>query len=87
MARRSQQLSCGEGDGKCNSKFELKCGVWLRLKGRASCKKVNEIIKSRMQITRAFKGKAVTDAAGEVMMLRIVSKFLSVFELSSFSMS
>ena len=59
--------------------------LWLR--GGTSRKKVNEIIKSRMQITRAFKGKGVTDAAGEVVMLRIVSKFLSVFELSSFSMS
>ena len=87
MARRSQQLSCGEGNGKCNSKLELKSGVWLRLNRRATCKKVNKIIKGRMQISRAFKGKGVTNAAGEVVMLGVVSKFLSVFELSSFSMS
>ena len=87
MARRSQQLSCGEGDGECNSKLELKCGVWLRLDGRTTCKKVNKIIKGRMQISRAFEGKGVTNAAGEVVMLGVVSKFLSVFELSSFSVS
>ena len=87
MARRPQQLSCGEGDCKSNSKLELKSGVWLRLNRRATCKKVNKIIKGRMQISRAFEGKGVTNAAGEVVMLGVVSKFLSVFELSSFSVS
>jgi hypothetical protein len=50
----------------------LEGSVRSRLRGRASGKEVDEIIKRRMKIPRAFKGKREAYATGVVMMFEIV---------------
>ena len=72
MTGRLQECSSSKGNGKGNDKTKLEGSMRSRLRRRTSGKEVDEIIKRRVKVSRAFKGKRITDAAGIVMMLEIV---------------
>jgi|LauGreDrversion4_2_1035121.scaffolds.fasta_scaffold317450_1 hypothetical protein len=72
MTGRLQECSSSKGNGKGNDKTKLEGSMRSRLGRRASGKEVDEIIKRRVKVSRALKGKRITDAAGIVMMLEIV---------------
>ncbi len=72
MTSRLQKCSSSKGNGKSNGKTKLEGSVRSRLRRRTSGKEVNEIIKRRVKIPRAFKGERKAHAAGVVMMFEIV---------------
>ena len=72
MTGRLQECSSSKGNGKGNGKTKLEGSVRSRLGRGTSGKEVDEIIKRRVKIPRAFKSKRKAYAAGIVMMFEIV---------------
>jgi hypothetical protein len=72
MTGRLQECSSSEGDGKGNGKTKLEGSVRSGLGRRAPGEEVDEIVKRRVKISRAFKGERIADTTGIVMMLKIV---------------
>ena len=59
----------------------------MGMRRRTPRKKINKIIKCGVQVAGALKCKGVTNTAGKIMMLGIMSKFIVEFKLSSFAVS